>query len=251
MKKYAIILFVVLLYLVISLGIGHIDSSSKKYIYIDTNVRWEYSNKKWNNIDRSNNIELKNYHVYAPYIDQDQGKHDLRYIDGEWYIKETNDYVLYDNILLAYKANNKFKIYEYDREYEISKSEITDILKKIGISGYSALSTSDKIKIDSNDDGDSEYFYIISNMFSESNESSYFSVVAYYSEGDYKIVKSTITKTDNLINKTSFNIFAIIDFDGDNNLEIIISEEKFSLLGNEYSLYGLDDGEYIELVSSY
>ena len=48
----------------------------------------------------------------------------------------------------------------------------------------------------------------------------------------------------------SISIYAIIDIDGDSNLELILEDSGYSMTSSQYSLYSLVDGEYEMMIST-
>lgn len=242
-KSIIIIILIVGIYLFLAIyGFDYIDSIFHKNIYIG-DTRWEYSKDKW--IDSSNKIsnglKLSNYYIYKQNTWEYVGRYDVKYSNGNWYIRSKNDYVKYDYPLFAYKGSG-IKLYDFEVKYNIEKTKVNAILKKANISKYSTLNLSKSIKIDVDNDGSDETIYVLSNVYSQNEEPILFSIVALEDNGEYKIIKSITKKEEEML-----NIFAIIDVDGDKNLELVIAREVFSC-GNTYELYGLKDGKYVKLV---
>lgn len=243
-KSIIIIILIVGIYLFLAIyGFDYIDAIFHKNIYIG-DTRWEYSNGKW--IDSSskisNGLKLSNYYIYKQNTWEYVGRYDMKY-NNNWYIRSKNGYAKYNFPLFAYKGSG-IKLYNFDTEYNVDKSKVNAILKKANISKYSSLNLSKSIKFDVDNDGLDETIYVLSNVYSQNEEPILFSIVALEDNGEYKIIKSITKKEEEML-----NIFAIIDVDGDKNLELVIAKEIFSC-GNTYELYGLKDGKYVKLIST-
>lgn len=240
-KSIIIVLLIIGIYLLIAIfGLDLLDSITNKYIYID-NVGFKYSNGKWSNIKIDNDI-LKKYELYLPNSFEYVGKYDIRY-NNKWYYNFKKTFETYDDFMFALKGKN-IKVYKYDINYEITDYKIKDILSQNNLN-YNALNMEKEIHIDLDNNGQIDVIYALSNVYSEEIEDILFSAIVLKLNGEYNIVK-VIKNNDEVL----LNVFAIFDINNDKKLELIISEEGYSLNGNTYSIYGLKNNQYNELVKS-
>ena len=239
-KSIIIILIIVSLYLLIAIfGLGLLDSLMNKYLYID-NVGFKYSNGKWNNIKISKDI-LKKYEIYLPNTFEHIGKYNIKY-DNKWYYGNKG-LMPYDEVLFAYKGNN-IKIYEYKTNYGIYDTKIKEFLEENNLT-YEELNLEKEISIDLDNNGENDVIYALSNVYSSKDEKVLFSAIIVKINKEYSILK-TILDDDEVM----LDIFAIMDINNDKKLELIINEQGFSLNGNTYSIYGIKNGKYTELIKA-
>ena len=241
-KSIIIIVLIVAAYLFFAIaGVDYFDSLFHKNICVE-NVSWEYSKGKWIEKTISNNLNLKKYTIYKPNTFEYIGKYDLKY-NKTWYIKEKKSFEQYGYSLIAYKGKG-IKLYPFEVKYGIDKSIANAILKKININKYGQLNVAKTINLDVDNDQEEEIIYIMSNLYSDVEESKTFSIVALYNDGEYSIIKYVTDIEDEIL-----NLYAAIDVDGDKKLEFIIASEFYSYV-NSYSMYGLIDDEYVKLVGT-
>src|SRR5574344_18419 len=215
MKKYIIIIVIISLYLIFAIfGTDIIDSINNTYIYIGDNVRWKYSNNKWENIHVDGKFNLKNYKIYNIQTGEMVGKYNLLY-DDTWYYKTGNKYSEYQDEMFAYKGNNKFKVIPY----EMTEIDNRNIVKSCGIT----------------------YNY---------NDISAYQIDIYDDNSYITLLKSIVTDSS-ILAKEQNNIYAIIDLTGDNKYEIITSTAGYSLSTDDvYNLYELNNGKYEKIISN-
>ena len=253
MKKGLIIFALIIIgYILFAIyGLPYIDSIFNKHIYIDNSVRWVYKNNKWSNIEynSNSNINLKKYNVYNTNSKKHVGKYNLKFEKDKWYIVNKGNYALYPVTMFAYKGTG-IKIINYDINYNLDKNIINKILTKFNINNYSEINLASSISVDLNNDGEDEIIYSISNMYSESAEDVYFSVMAIYEDGEYKIIKFEKMDENYLAKKIMFEVFAIMDYNNDGKYELLIEGTRFSETPSSYYLYGNIDGEYKELIGT-
>ena len=241
MKKGLIILITIITLYVLIVIFGFEMLDSNKNIYIGTEVKWSYKNSKWQKEDIEKDLLLKKYNVYDADTHKYIGKYNLKKVDNNLYLENKNNYELNENNIIFFKGN-KIKLYDFKQEYEIESNVIKEILRKVNISEYGELNLMEKTTIDIDNDGNDEIIYAISNVYSSMNERNHFSIVALYKNNQYQIIKSNIDSGDSLL-----YVYAIVDLNSDNQLELILIDEGFSLSGNTYYMYELKNNDYIEV----
>ena len=241
MKKMVIFMGIMVAYIVLTLFVFLVlPCIISTTIILEDNVRWTYKNHEWKVYD--SDTELFGYKIYDPNNGDYIGRKDIRYYNSNWLVKEKKQYVSYDKSMLAVKSN-KFKAYGFDMTTLTDTNVINKIIAKASVTKTGGVVIGNQIKIDLDSDGRDEIIYGISNIDEMGNTKFY--VFAIYMNGEYKIIKKYVGE-----NNPSVYVYAVVDVDGDSNLELIVKESYFSMSGCDYSLYSLVDGEYTEMIST-
>lgn len=253
-KNYSFFIILALLlggYIIFSLLITNSSlNTNAQYIFINDSVKWSY-NSNWTNMEEQelSKLNLENCYVYnnKKYV----GNYTLTYNQG-WYV----DNKLYNNEFMAYKGNKKFKYIEFTNN-NLSYIDLSIVNKVLEDNDISKINNIDdiayknKIIIDLDNDNKNEMIYFISNMDSEVSADKYYSLLFLINDDSYQIIqKSIITNLTSIAQLNDNEIYAIIDLDGDNKYEIIVSKEYFSRSNSKYTLYQLEKNSYKELISN-
>ena len=209
---------------------------------------WNYQNKKWINVKRKSTIEKLNWNTFKVYEDNKYlGEYNVWYDRTKWYyFDKKNDSINPTGKVLAYKSNFEIKIDEYvEKEIEASdKKYINYVLEENEISTSSKLTSSYKVEIDYDSDGELEVFYVLSNVFPIDFEpDTIFSIV--FMVKDNKIYYLYKDIDDNKVKngcKPYFNYFFDMNTDGVD--EIILSCGRYSGNGIVDMLYKFIDNEF-------
>ncbi len=234
MKKYIIIAVIVVVYVLFGVLINSMDSST--YLIINPSVRWQYRSNKWINMDLSKR-SLGKFNIYG-----EDGTYKFKTDNNEIY----NGKDLLSKTAIAYKG--KISIIDYDINYNVTDTEINEVLSKSNIkkSGYNNAS---KINLDIDNDGKVESIYSINNVFEIGGlGGNYYSIIVVKDENTYKLISK---KTSNEPFTNPYNISLIVDFKNDGIYEIIVDSNGISRDSNNlYTMYGLEKGNYVELVKN-
>ncbi len=244
MKKYIIIISIVVFYVLVIL-MGNLLIGNKTYLIINPKIRLEYSGGKWSNLTTSKS-SLGKLDFYDTSSFTKTGSYDVIY-DGSVKVKYKKDFEdTTSDFIYASKGNIKF--IKYKQEMVLTNSEISHFLNgtKLKLEGDVSLR---KVVIDLDNDKEKETLYLVNNYeFLEDELSNYYSGVYLYDNNNYEkiIEKSSKNGFGNF-----YGIFSIIDFKNDGKYEIIISDAGIdrSHDSDEYYMYGLEDNKYIELIS--
>lgn len=248
-KKYIVIVFILIIYMVITLLIFGVDKepvSNGTYIIIDNSTRWKYEDNKWDNLDIQDDIFTDT--EFIVYKDQIyQGKYYLQNYNDTWYFFDKNNqsYDLYGQ-LFAYSSQNQINVVEFTVK-EVELNEVNQILNEydIVISNMSELSYAQKITLDFDNDGKDEYIYSISNLMAENIKNDAFSLVLYVDENKTSEIINNITNANYI-----YSISNIIDLNADQKYELIIEHQKpMNISMNCHSMYQFKKGKY-ELIKS-
>lgn len=253
-KNIIIIAIVAVVYIAFSIFISNVfKDNNKYYIFIGNTAKWMY-NKSWYNItdNMASEVDLSTLKVYdillGDYVDNN-----LTYAGNIKTIDEDGNYNAIDDTYLLIKGNDKTKIVSYTYSDFTSEDDArtTQVLKDLNFNNYNEISSKSKISIDLNNDGINDDIYAISNMYSEKEETTYFSVLyVYIGSKSQVLVKTTTTSTD-LLEKEQNDVYAIVDLLGDNKYELITSTSGFSLSGTtKYTMFKLKNGKYESLINS-
>lgn len=255
-KQYIILGTIIVIYILFSYFItNYFQKENSKYLFIDDSVKWQYSNDSWANIGTNifQSLDLSDYKVYNMYEKQLVGIYDIKQDNNVWYTKSDNsNYVEYENMMLAYKGNDKFSMVSYEEteldgeDYDIIDSLLDELDLK-----YNSLNIKSKIDLDFDNDGDIETIYTISNMFSEETETSYFSIVFYYDNKKTNVMDKNIVTDSSLENRIQSDVLTIIDINGNNKYQVITETSPFSRPEETvYTLYQMNNNTYKKLIAN-
>lgn len=245
MKKYLIVIIIALLYLLFAIFIPNLLDNNE-YIFLDTKTKWVYKQGEWSNFTPSSE-KLGLFKLYNMKEVEFVKNANLYYVDGGI---TTKDKSLYDdNFMLAYKGKKKLGLVSYEKTYGINSSETSAVLKALSIN-TTDMPTSSKIVIDLDNDGEDETIYELYNSINYNPDTKlYYSVVCVKDGNTYtKLAYDTSTYSFYETN----SVTSIIDFTNDGKYEIIIGNRgiSFNEIDTKYSMYGLEDGKYVKLVST-
>lgn len=241
MKKARIFVIIMIVYIVVTLFfVTILPGIISPIIVLEGNVRWQYKNHEW--IDFESSKVLTGYKVYDSSTGKSVGTYDMKYDGKKWLLKVNNRYKSYDKSMLAFKAP-RAKVYSFNIEFPENKTDINKIVSKAGIKNNPELTILYKVDIDINGDGSTDTLYGISNM-DDLVENQFF-ILGMCVDNECSIIKKNTGKV-----VPSISIYAIIDIDGDSNLELILEDSGYSMTSSQYSLYSLVDGEYEMMIST-
>ena len=244
MKKYIIIVSVVILYVLVILT-GNLFIGNKTYLIINPKIRWEYKSGKWSKMEPSKKV-LGKFDLYDMSTFKKSGSYDLMY-DGTVKVKYKKDFEDTSNdSIYAVKGNIKF--IDYKKDTVLTNSEQSQFLAgtKLKLDGIISLR---KVIIDLDNDKEKETLYFVNNYeFLEDELPTYYSGVYIYDNGNYDKIIEKSSKTGF---RNFYGIFSIIDFKNDGKYEIIISDAGINRShdSDEYYMYGLEDNKYVELIN--
>lgn len=244
MKKLIIIICIITIY-VLGMIIGIKLFSNEMYLYMGNNIRWHYSDKKWENLE--NNIPYNNFMVYNTLENEYAGKYDIKYENENWYIKKKN-YELFDKPAIMFKGNKKLNIISYQENYDLDNSEVKALLNHLNLdmNNYTGY----YIDIDLDNDDEIERIYCLTNSeIIGINENIYYSLI-YVKDGN-QYIEVSLEKSNERFD-TTYWISSIIDLNNDNKYELLVTKTDISQNEDKRDviMYGLENNQYIKLIST-
>lgn len=251
-KRYIVLLLILIIFAVVMFFLFAKDNLKEEkeattLIVGNTSV-WKYSSRRWLNVTNPTTIDSINWMNFEVY---EEGKHLGNYSvwnDGsEWYyFKENKDSIKPTGKVLAYKSNFEIKVKEFSEE-QIDQSDIKYIdyvLEENELSTSSLFTSSFKVNIDYDSDGEEETFYVLSNAFpTEFIPEQIFSLVFMVKDNSiYYLYNSIDENRSNNGCRPYFNYF--LDLTNDGIDEIILSCGQYSTKGTIDMLYKFVDDEF-------
>lgn len=227
-KVYIIIVIILLLYLGITYTVykknqkkenntEYFVTNNSKYIYLEGNLK---------KIENELELNWKDYNVYID--NKFLGKYKLQY-NNKWYVyNDQHDPIKYEGNVLAF-TNENIKVYEFNRQ-DITQEEIERInsyltKENINIVDYNTYDS--KIEYDMDNDGIKEKIYRINSKINNNNDN-IFSLILVEKGNKLIKVKSNVANNESYEKIMIYDLYGIINIDKDNELEIVITEMKYS-----------------------
>ncbi len=254
-KRYVVILIIIVVYFTVFFLLYGKDELKKSKLettlIIGNDTIWQLKEKNWYNIANVAEKEELNWEEFTVFVDNKKiGKYSMVY-DNKWYLfdKDRNAYS-YSGTLLAYSANYEMKVKEFNKEQISDYTKVNEVLTENNLSTNSELTVSNHIKVDFDNDGKEEEFYMVSNAFPKDSNPNYIFSIVFMEKNDiiYPIYKS-IDKNRSL-NGCKPYISAIIDVDDNNKYEIVLSCSEYSVEKTIDMLYQFNNDKFSIIVSN-
>lgn len=245
MKKYLIILIILIVYVLFT--IFFLGNKPEIVFLSSPNVKWVYSKGKWSKLDDYKYVKGP-FNVY----DFENKKYD---VSNNIYAEKDNIIVknkqekipFIDSDIFAVKGDTP-KIMTFEKDYGVPLSEVEKILKDNNIKNRDYIEVS-SISVNLDNDSEIEKIYMIINPEAEESSDGYFSYV-YVKDGNNYIKVAGLTSSMPIIQP--YSVSKILDFKNDGNYEIILSRIGYSQDYEtwSFSMYGLENGKYVELITT-
>ena len=254
-RRYIILLIILAIYVIIMYFIfGAPNVKKSKYtttILIGDNTIWNYSNKKWLNIEDKEIIEELNWKKYTVYINnQKKGKYYLWH-DDKWYLFNKNkEAVNVTGKLVAYRSNFDINVKDFKEEQITDYVYINKVLEENNLSTSQQYTTKSKTSIDIDSDGIYEDIYVISNVFAlDFTPEINFAIVFMVKNDNIYYIYNDIDQNKGTNGcKPYLNTF--LDIDSDKTYEIVLSCGKYSTQEPVDMLYKFESDKFKILISN-
>lgn len=215
------------------------EKRKNTYLIINNNVKIQYENGKWTDIDDSEKYNMIDYDVYINSVKL--GNYKIQQLNNKWYLfDDERNSIKYNGQLLAINTKRDFKAIEYKEEAinSIDRENLVELLKNHEITKFS-LNMKEKVTLDFDGDGDIETLYAVSNAFIV-NEQKCFSLLYIVDDNKTTILKQVFKNIGSEHVIPLMDIVSIIDIDDDNKYEIIVDESYFDNIRPCHSMYQYD-----------
>lgn len=242
MKKIVILISLIFIYVISMIFIINFFSD-EIYLYFG-NIRWHYQNGNWENLN--NGIPYNDFKVYNIAENKYVGTYNVKYENENWYIKK-DKYTNIDYPALMFKGK-KLNIASYEMKYDLNDSDVKKLLTHLNLE--TGNYTGYYIDFDLDNDGNKERIYCITNSeIVGFVNNTYYSLI--YIEDDNKYEEIVLKKEKEKFD-TLYFINSIIDVNNDNKYELLVIQTDLNQGADEgvVSMYGLDTGKYIKLISN-
>lgn len=251
-KVYIILIAIILIFCVVMFLVFGLDELRKEgydtTIIVDKDTLWTYTNKSWGNPTSYDKSNWKKYDVYLN--NEKQGNYYLWYSDKWYAFDNKKEAVMIEGSILAVNSNYDIPVYNYVANDIDDYSYVNEVLKENKLPIDDNYTVSKKIVIDYDNDGEDEYFYLVSNTFpTEFNPEKVFSIVFMVKNDKiYSIYKGIDTNTGFNGCRPYFSGF--LDVDNDSKYEFILSCDKYSVNGTTRMLYDFENNKFKILISN-
>ena len=255
-KTYIILIVIVLIFgisMFLIFGLNNIKKDKyQSVIILGDNTTWVFNDKKWINLRNRTSIDKLNWKKYNVFQDNKEIGDYYLWHDDKWYaFDDKREAVVIDGTLLAYSANYKMDILDFNDTDVLDDTYINEVLKENNISTSSKFTSKYKVSIDFDNDGEEEDFYIISNAFPLDFESDYsFSIAFMVKNNTIYTLYNDVSTISSGLNACKPFYQAFIDTNNDNVHEVILSCGKFSADEQIDMLYQFINGEFKILISN-
>lgn len=255
-KKIYIVLIIILvvffLIMFCTLGIKNIRQSNyDATLVVGENTIWNYQNQKWLNITNSAFIQDLNWEKFHVFLDNEEvGSYSLWH-DDKWYaFDDSNNAVVLNGNMLAYRSNVKIDVVDFKEEDVDVDQYILQVLEEHNLSSSSKFTTKYKIHFDFDSDGEEEDFYLISNVFPmDFNPDVIFSIVFMVKDQKITYLYEDISENQSF-NGCKPYFYSILDINKDKIYEFILSCAKYSVGDQIDMLYQYHDREFKIVISN-
>lgn len=255
-KRYIVVLVALVIYavlMVLVLGKDMLIKNKDNLTLIvgDTSI-WVYKEEGWTNITMSSTIDELNWRNYDVYFDNKKiGNYYLWNNDDKWYIfDKKKQAVKRDGNLLGINTNYEVKVQDFKLNDIRNYYYVEKILEQNDLSTSSKFTVAQETSLDIDNDGKIETFYFVGNAFSlDYTSSKTFSFVFMVKNGKIYPMYTDVAP-NSLNNGCKPYLNAVIDYDQDNNYEMIISCGRYSANKPVDMLYKLTDEEFNIVISN-
>lgn len=260
MKKKARYIILIILLLIYSMAIfiffgkDYLKKQAQEtIIVIGNNTIWKRQKQQWTSYSSLSAKQSLNWKTFNTYIGGKKlGKYYL-WNDGEkWYLfdNEKNAYS-YNEELFAYKSNYNISVKEFTTEDTNDYTYLKQLLKENNISEEGELTISNLSKIDIDNDGTLENFYVFSNIFNSEVEQpkNNYSFVFMEKNNKLYMIYSLVDENVGLSGCLPIISYAL-DVDNDNVNEIVLNCSQYDELPPINTLYKFEKDKFVEIVNN-
>ncbi len=254
-KRYIILLIILIIYgigMYYWLGKDNLQKEKTEItLLVGENTIWKYSAKKWRNTENPTSVKKINWQKFSIYVDNEKLGNYYVWHDDKWYLfTEKKEAISYEGTLLGIQSNRKIKVKPFTEEEILDYTYVNQVLKENGITNSGQFTINTQTKVDIDNDGTEEEFYIISNVFAlDFTPDTIFSIVFMVKEGKIYTLYNDIDKNRGE-NGCKPYIKSFLDVDQDNQEEIILSCGRYSIQETVDMLYKLENNQFKILISN-
>ena len=254
-RKYIVLLIIFIIYFLIMFivfGLPNIIKRSKDIkLALGEQTIFIYEDEEWKNITPVD-IERYDWIEYRVYDNNKYvNKYQIKSSDKGFLLFDENrdPYNITSYSLLGISGNKRENVINKDKyKEEIKDQNIKEFLSTKGFKEED-LTTSIKYSYDLDGDHKKENIYVVSNMYSSNFiNNKVFSYIFYEKDGIFSVIHEGRTSITSQYLLCFGDVRNIVDLDNDANYEIVTSCSYNSARKEKYSLFGLENNEYKELV---
>ena len=256
-KVYVVLLIIIAVFfafMFLTFGVDNVKQNNyTSTIIVGNSTVWDYSNKNWVNVRATTSIEKLNWNKFLVYSNNEKvGEYSLWH-DDKWYVfDDDRNSVKFDGDLLAISSNFDVKVLPFQLE-QLNNNDmkyVYSVLQKNGLSVDNKFTSLGKVRVDFDNDGVVENFYVMSNVFAtDFIPKMIFSIVFMIKDDSIYYIYNDISQNRSYNGcKPYFNSF--IDVNNDNKYEFILSCGKFGSNNQVDMLYEFEENAFKIAISN-
>lgn len=223
-------------------------------IIVGDDTVWTLNKKNWMNITKTTTKKDISWNNYKVFLDNKEfGTYSLWYDNNKWYAFDSKkNAVPMDGELLAYQANYKIDVIDFEEREITDRSYVDQVLEDNDISPSSKTTSEYMTSIDFDNDGVEEDFYVITNVFAMDfvPETNFAIIFMVKDETIYYIYKDVNTNDESLTNGCMPYLVSFLDTDDDGIYEFVVGCGKYSISGTIKMLYQFEDNKFKIVISN-
>ena len=250
-KIYVILIVLVIVFFIVMFLLFGLDELKKGSInttlVVGKDTVWNYSGKKWKNVDSYEKLNWEKYDIYVN--NEKKGNYYLWYND-KWYAFDDNKKAIkLEGTLLGVKSNIDIPVYNFSTDIIDNYVYVDEVLEEHNLPTNNDYTVNEMIVFDYDNDGIEEEFYVVSNAFTmDSHPEKIFSLVFMVKNEEIYPIYTDISENKGF-NGCMPYISSFIDVDNDSKYEFIFSCSKYSVSGITRMLYEFKNNEFKILIS--
>lgn len=255
--RYIVLIVLLIIYFLvifIVFGKNYLEKQKQQtIIVIGNNTIWKRQKQQWSSYSSLSEKKSLNWNLFNTYVGKKKlGKYYLWNDGEEWFLfdKKKNAYS-YNEELFAYKSNYKISIEEFTTENTNDYTHLQQLFKENNLSEEGEITVSNLSKIDIDNDGTLENFYVFSNVFSYdlTPPKNNYSFVFMEKNNKLYMIYSFVSENVGLDGCQPF-ISYVLDTDADNTNEIVLICSQYDTLPSINTLYKFEKDQFVEIISN-
>lgn len=253
-RKYFIIIVILLIYFIAMYLLFGVDEVKKSKVattlLVGDSTVWNYSGRSWTNVTNSQMISALDWQKFMVYVNREKLGNYYVWNNDKWYLFDNDKKaVSYSGLLFAYKADFDMNITNFETNQITDFIYVNEVLTKHNLVTTVNYTVSTVSSIDFDQDGTTEDFYVVSNVFSGEKVDQYFSFVFMVKNNKIYMLYEDVDKNDG-VNGCKPYLNLVGDVDDDRKNELILTCARYSNQTPIDMLYEFEEDAFKIVISN-